>query len=328
MTIPTTRPVTYDTEHSVEIAAPPQRVYELIADVTRWPYVFAPTVHVELLGQHGERQRLRLWALANGEVRSWTSVRELDPHGRRISFRQEVSSAPVAAMGGSWTVLPLPGGGSKVVLRHDFQVVGGAAGEPAEQAEWITQATDRNSHTELAALKRVAELGDAHDLLVLSFSDSVHVRSTAAPVYDFLYRADQWPDRLPHVARLVLDEPATRRESLEAVQSMQMDTRGPDGSVHTTHSVRVCFPHERIVYKQTSTPPVMAAHVGAWTLRQHGPGVRVTAHHTVVIRPERLTELLGPNATVDQARQRIQHALSTNSRTTLHFARQAAEGGD
>jgi len=31
-----------------------------------------------------------------------------------------------------------------------------------------------------------------------------------------------------------------------------MDTVSPNGSAHTTKSYRVCFPHDRIVYKQTT----------------------------------------------------------------------------
>ncbi|MFI7080709.1 aromatase/cyclase [Micromonospora sp. NPDC049903] len=305
-------PTVHTTRHTVDVSAPVDAVYPIIADVTRWPYTFAPTVHVDLIEREADgpqhRERLRLWATANGVVRSWVSRRTLTPAEGRITFRQEVSAAPVASMGGEWRLEPIDGG-TRVVLLHDYSVVD----EDPDAAEWVARAVEHNSTAELAALRAAAE--SAEDGTLLSFADEVYVAAPAQDVYDFLYHADRWRERLPHVARVELteDEPG--------VQILEMDTVAPDDSVHTTRSVRVCFPADRIVYKQTVLPPLLAAHTGTWTLRPDRDGVVATSHHTVVLRPDRVTALLGDSATLADARDLVRRSLGTNSRRTLEQAR-------
>ncbi|MGW0707278.1 aromatase/cyclase [Streptomyces sp. NPDC002643] len=306
------------TRHTIEVAAEPKAVYALIAAAEDWPHVFPPTVHVERLDGDDRSERLRIWAFANGEVRSWTSRRQLDPGALRVTFRQEVSSAPVASMGGEWIIEAAPGG-SSVVLLHDFTVVDD---DPVARA-WVEQAVDTNSGSELAALKTAAESLAAEPGALLSFADHVDIsgpkEELKEQVYDFLWRADLWEERLPHVNRLVLTEPG------EDVQTVEMDTRAADGSVHTTKSVRVGFAPDRLVYKQTEVPPLMAAHTGRWTIEPTPDGVRATSHHTVVLRLDRVRELLGPDATLDSARDLVRGALGRNSTATLTLAKEAAE---
>ncbi|GJF33146.1 actinorhodin polyketide synthase bifunctional cyclase/dehydratase [Kitasatospora sp. NE20-6] len=296
------------------MAAGPRAVYDLVARAEDWPHLFPPTVHVETLDGGVRSERLRIWAFANGEVRTWTSRRTLDPEALRVTFRQEVSSAPVASMGGEWIVEAAPGG-SRVVLLHDFTVVDD---DPADR-EWVERAVDTNSSSELAALKAAAESLAAEPGTLLSFADHVDIAGTPEQVYDFLWQAGRWEERLPHVDRLVLTEPG------ENLQTVEMDTRAADGSVHTTKSVRVGFTPDRLVYKQVQVPPLMAAHTGRWTVRPTGDGVRATSHHTVVLRPERIRELLGPDATLDTARALVRGALGRNSTATLVLAKEAAE---
>jgi ribosome-associated toxin RatA of RatAB toxin-antitoxin module len=314
-TVDTSR--THITTHIITVNAPAPAIYGLISDVTKWPYVFGPTVHVQTMQLDENNERLRLWAFANGEVRTWASRRTLDPDCLRIRFHQVITSPPVESMGGEWVIEPLADGSTRVVLLHDFTVIND---DPDDRA-FITKAVDHNSNAELAALKRAAELGDDFDQLVLTFTDTVTVHAPVDKVYDFLYRADLWPDRLPHVARLELSETTPN------VQSMEMDTKSTDGSIHTTKSVRVCFPNEAIVYKQTGTPEIMAAHTGRWDFKEKGGGVvELSSTHTVVIRPEIIPKVLGPEGTVQLARQKIQHALSTNSMTTMKTAKAYGEG--
>jgi aromatase len=130
-----------------------------------------------------------------------------------------------------------------------------------------------------------------------------------------------WPERVAHVDRLDLteDEPG--------VQVMAMDTRTADGSVHTTESVRVCFPDDlRIVYKQTATPALMAAHTGRWTIvPAEGGGVTATSQHGVVLREEPIQKILGEDADTARARTYVREALGRNSTATLKLAKQFAE---
>jgi aromatase len=304
------------TEHTIEVAAPAAVVYGLVADVTRWPQVFGPTVHVEVLDQDEEHERLQIWATANGEVKSWTSLRQLDPHTQRIVFRQEVSQPPVGAMGGEWRIVPRSAQETTVVLSHDYTAVN----DDPENAAWIARAVDHNSSAELAALKATAERAAGPGDETLDFDDTVEISGSAEDVYDFLYRAQEWPQRLPHVARLDL------RESAPNLQVMEMDTRTGDGAVHTTTSIRVCFPHRTIVYKQTQVPALMTAHTGAWTIEKTQDGVLATSRHTVVLKADAAPKILGAGTTLADARSFVRKALSANSRTTLGYAKAHAEG--
>ncbi|MFE3582136.1 aromatase/cyclase [Streptomyces vinaceus] len=306
------------TVHETEVAAPAGVVYGLIADPVQWPLYFPPNVYVERLEFDGVHERLRMWATANGRVKSWTSRRVLDVAARRIEFRQEVPAAPLSAMTGTWIVEPLGAERSRLVLLHDFSV----AGDRAEDVEWVERATDTNSRAELGNLARLGARWGRLDDLVMSFEDTVRVDAPPELVYAFLERAERWPELLPHVARLELTEP----EELPGVQVMAMDTLTADGSAHTTESVRVCFPAAgRIVYKQTRTPALMSAHTGAWTVTGGAYGSTVTSRHGVVLREEAVAGVLGASADLAAARRYVREALGRNSTATMTYAKQYAE---
>ncbi|MGW6223687.1 aromatase/cyclase [Streptomyces olivaceus] len=302
------------TRHTLTSSAPADVLYALAADVSCWPAVFAPTVYAHHFERSERSERFRLWAEVGGEVKTWVSRRELDPERLRIRFHQERSAAPIASMGGEWIFEPLPGGGTGIVLLHDFTAVGD---DPAT-VDWIHAALDRNSPLELAALARVAELGHPVEDVVFSTSDTVTSPGSAADVYDFVYRSDLWPQRLPHVGRVALTE------EVPGIQHMEMDTVTQDGSAHTTRSVRVCSPGERIVYKQLVPPKLLLGHSGRWEFADTPDGAVVTAEHTVVIDPAAVTEVLGDSATLADAKKYIRAALGGNSRSTLAHARVSA----
>jgi ribosome-associated toxin RatA of RatAB toxin-antitoxin module len=304
------------TEHSITVSVPPQAAFWLISDVRTWPVCFPPTVHAERISGDDSDERIQIWALANGELRTWISRRRQDRGKCRIEFAQEVSQPPVASMTGTWTIEPLNNAESNVVLTHDYSAIG----DDSEDLALIFRAVDKNSRAELAALKKAAEQHAERDDLLLQFSDSELIDGPVAQAYDFVYRCQDWPERLPHVSRIVL------REDVPGLQLMEMDTRAPDGSVHTTSSGRVCFPDSRIVYKQTQVPPILAAHCGEWLFEPTSDGTRVTSRHVVLIKLEAVPELLGPGATVEQAKARVRQALGTNSMTTMRRAKAYVEG--
>jgi aromatase len=315
-----------EVEHHITVATPPAEVYRLIAEVENWPQVFPPTVYAESDELSRGEERIRIWATANGEAKHWTSRRTLDPVGLRIEFGQEISSDPVASMGGTWIIEPLGEEESRVRLLHHYRAVD----DDPEKLSWIDRAVDTNSRSELDALKRNAELlvsaGQAADetgeLLspVLSFEDSVRIDGSVKDVYDFLNEAQLWTDRLPHVTRVRLTE------SVPGLQVLNMDTLTKSGESHTTESIRVCLPHLRIAYKQTTLPPLMLLHTGQWRLSENDDGTTTAvSHHTVVINTERITALLGPEADLARARTFIRDALGNNSRATLALATRFAE---
>jgi aromatase len=202
-----------------------------------------------------------------------------------------------------------------VRLLHDFFA---ASDDPAD-LEWITQAVDRNSMSELQALKTSAELTGADQLI--TFDDTVSVDGSAKDVYDFINEAQLWPRRLPHVAWVSLEE------ETPGLQILDMDTSTKDGSVHTTRSVRVCRPYSSIVYKQIVVPALMTLHTGRWLIEERGgSGVSVTSRHTVRINGARITDVLGPDADMLTAQKFVRNALSANSLTTMRAAKAYAEG--
>ncbi|MFC9932108.1 aromatase/cyclase [Streptomyces sp. NPDC127190] len=306
---------TREVEHEITVSAPADAVYRLIAEVRNWPRIFPPTIYVDHLEQDGATERIRIWATANGEAKNWTSRRVLDPENLRIEFRQEVSTPPVAAMGGTWIIEPLSPAESRVRLLHDYRAID----DDPEGLAWIDEAVDRNSRSELAALKTNVELAHAAEDLTFSFEDTVHIAGAAKDVYDFINEADRWSERLPHVATVRLTE------DTPGLQTLEMDTRAKDGSTHTTKSYRVTFPHQKIAYKQITLPALMTLHTGYWTFAETDDGVAASSQHTVTINTANIEKILGPDATVETAKTFVQDALSTNSRATLGHAKAYAE---
>jgi aromatase len=300
--------------HTIRVAAHPRRVYQLIADVNRWPQIFDPTVTVEHLGFDGSCERVRVWEFVGGEVRSFGSHRELNPHRMQVRFRQVDPQHPVASMGGLWLVMP-KGTGSLVALDHHYRVVD----DDPVNAAWLAEAVDRNGSAVLAALRATAELDGELDQLWLSCEESVDVDGDARDVYDFLARAQDWPQRLPHVDRLRL------HEADPGIQHLDTDTRLPNGTVHTTSSIRVCFPETHIVFKQTRPPAIMRALTGTYTVTRLPTGARATARHTVLLRRETVAGILGRESTVDEARAAVREVLHNLSLATLSRAKEFAE---
>lgn len=304
-----------EVEHDITIDAPADAVYRLIAEVENWPRIFPPTIYVDHVERGEREERIEIWATANGEAKNWTSRRTLDPDKSRITFRQEVSTPPVAAMGGTWIVEPLSGASSRVRLLHDYRAVD----DDPEGLRWIDEAVDRNSRSELAALKSNIELAHASEESTFSFEDTVLIAGSGKDAYDFINEAGLWVERLPHVASVRFTE------DTPGLQVLEMDTRAKDGSTHTTKSYRVAFPHQKIAYKQVTLPALMTLHTGLWTFTEQDGGIAATSQHTVVLNTDNIARILGAEATVADAREYVRSALSTNSRATLGHAKDYAE---
>ncbi|OON82584.1 aromatase/cyclase [Streptomyces tsukubensis] len=304
--------------HSIEIEAPPRAVYDLVADAGRWPVVFGPTVHVDVTEHSLGEERFNIWAMAKGEVANWSSRRTLDAAHLTIDFRQERSVAPIASMGGRWEFAaagPESGGGAgtEVLLRHDFTL----ERESPESLQWIMGVLDQNSGAELRALKSVAELGASADELIFSFEETVSYQGELEPAYRFVYDCAAWPRRLPHVAAVELVE------ETPGIQHMKMETVAADGTAHSTASVRVCTPSERIVYKQTELPKALLGHSGTWRFTEQAGGkCSVTSQHLVMLDPREVAP-----ADLAAFREQVAASLARNSRTTLEAACEAATRG-
>lgn len=304
------------TSHAVEVNAPAGAVYGLLADTTLWPLLSPSSIHVERLDSDGSRDRFCTWATTDGNLRSWLSHRTLDAPGLRIDFRHEVPAVPLAAMGGSWIVEPRGTGRSRLTLLHHFAIAGD---RPADRA-WTREAVDSDSRAELARLKEAAERWTRLDGLLLSFEDSVRVDGPVEGVQEFLWEAAAWPERIPRIRR------ADVTENEPGVQLLNVDAVSADGTVHTTESVRLCFPHAgRIVHKQVTPQALLAAHTGEWSLVPDGTGVTVVSRHSVLLREEAAEQVLGPGADLARARAHVRETFGRDSGATLALAKRYAE---
>src|SRR5262249_9834981 len=157
-----------------------------------------------------------------------------------------------------------------VEVRHDIEATG--------EADLLAGETDRSGQAQLDSLSETAEnyrdLGER----VISFEDSLFIGGDTADVYAFLYQADKWPPPVNHASRIDMTE------NVPNVQFFDMDAATPDGVPHTTRSVRLCFPHHLIVYKQTKLPALLDAHTGHWELTATPEGTLASARHTATIK--------------------------------------------
>ncbi|WP_040810701.1 aromatase/cyclase [Nocardia concava] len=305
----------YHTEHSITIAAPAEVVHRALRAVADWPNVFPPTIHAEVIEQDAAGDHIRLWATANESLKTWTSRRSFE--GRRISFRQVVSAPPVASMSGVWEVEEIDASRSRVVLSHSFSPDGSAGAR-----EWIEAAIETNSTRELESLKSAAEALSRQPEAHFTFEDSLWIDAEPSRVREFIDRADLWAERLAHVDAVTLTEPVPGH------QFLSLDTRTPDGDVHTTASWRVALESGDIVYKQTRLPGLLSLHRGRWSFAPSDGGTLATSEHTVTLITEAIPAILGADKTLADAREFIRNALGRNSSATLEYAKEWAEKAD
>lgn len=132
----------------VEIGAPPDVVWEVLADVEKWPEWTASMTRVELLDDRpfgkGSRARIKQPKLP---AATWR-VTAFEP-GKGFTWE---SNSPGATMIAAHTVEPLDGGGSLVVLAVEPQ--GLLAGIVGQVGKGLIQ---RYVEMEAAGLKRRSE---------------------------------------------------------------------------------------------------------------------------------------------------------------------------
>ncbi|MFD8620268.1 aromatase/cyclase [Streptomyces sp. DSS69] len=302
--------------HRVTVRAAAPLCFGLMADLDHWPQHFGPAVHAEVLEpDEGDGDLIRRWALTGGTgVHVWDARRRLDRNGLRIVFDQVEPQAPLTGMRAVWSFEADGEGITTVGVTHEFTVTG----DDPEAVRRTTDDVNARTPDQLDSLRDLAERWDEVEPLVISFEDPLFIGGRLEDVYEFLYAADAWPERVPHVEKLEMTE------DTPGIQFFDMHTHTPDGRDHTTRSVRVCLPSHKIVYKQISLPALLDGHTGHWVFTETPEGVIAHARHTATIKPSALP-LLGEGTTVADARKYLRRVLSTNSLQTLRYAKQFAE---
>ncbi|MET9297425.1 aromatase/cyclase [Streptomyces sp. NPDC003077] len=308
---------THLVRHTVTVKAPAERCYALVADLDAWPQHFGPAVHAEVLRRDEDGAELvRRWALTGDDtVHVWDAWRRLAPDAGRITLDQVEPGAPLASMRATWTCSSAGASTTEVVVSHEFTLRDDA---PDDAVRTLTEELDGRTPGQLASLRETAETWEDLEPRVISFEDPLFIGGRLEDVYEFLYAAGKWPERVPHVTGLKLTE------DVPGIQFFDMHTHTPDGREHTTRSVRICLPPNKIVYKQIALPALLDAHTGHWVFVQTPEGVVAHARHTATIKPSALP-LLGEGTTVADARKYLRRVLSTNSLQTLRHAQRFAE---
>lgn len=304
----------YSVRDEVLVAAPAERVRTLVDDVVGWTQLHTPAVHAEILEDDGDERLVRHWAVTGRDsVRTWTARRTTAADGSRISFVHEEPEAPFASLEGAWTFQERDGK-TLVEMRHDFTVTDGREA----LAEELSAKLRAGSRDYLETLSHAAGNHEELDRLIISFTDSLFIAGDIKDAYDYLWEADKWEERIPHIAELTLEQPAP------GVQFFDMLTSTPDGSSHRTRSVRVTVEPDIIVYKQTELPALLDGHTGHWRFTQTPEGVIAEARHTATVKPSAL-HILGEGTTVLDARAYLRRVLSANSVSNLRLAKTYAE---
>ncbi|WP_407564770.1 aromatase/cyclase [Streptomyces sp. 184] len=308
---------THHVRHTTTVAAPPTVAYGLLADAPGWPRLFPSVVHVEQAPAGPGEDTLRLWTTAHGRVANGGVRRRLDPDALTVGFRHIAPHSPVAVKGGTWRIRPAGDGGCEVVLDQAYAAVD----DDPEQLAWIRAAAEADAKTDLENLKQAAEQADRIGEVLVTFTDELEIAAGPAKVHEFLWRAEAWRE-LPHVVRVELTDISPRTQILE------METRIPDGSRHTTESVRVSLGPKRIVYKHIRRPALIAAHTAEWELTETPDGVRAVNRQTIVLQPAAVADFLGPGAPLAEARAFVRRVLGTINQAAMRYTKAVVEQED
>jgi C7-C12 aromatase (ARO/CYC) len=302
-------------EDQVVVKAPVDVVRRLVMDVAGWPQLHRPAVHAEHLDHNDDGDLIQHWSTVDHDtVYTWRERRQLHDGGARLSFVHEPAEPPFADLRGEWTFEPTADGAVTVRMCQRFALLEPSEAETTRQRERLRAINQEYLET----LRYAAENHQELQRLTISFEDPLFVAGSIEDAYAYLYEADKWPERIPHVKALTLAEKTPN------IQFFDMDTVTPDGSAHTTRSVRICLPNNKIVYKQTEPPKALDAHTGHWLFTPTPEGVIASARHTATIRPEGL-DVLGPGTTVEDARRWLRRVLSANSMGNLRLTKEYAE---
>jgi C7-C12 aromatase (ARO/CYC) len=309
----------HETAETVEVPASADAVFTMIEDVRRWPQLFTSLVHTSVEPAEpgsGATDVVRCWGVrGHAAVRAWSAQRWIDRAELTIDFDNTPPPPGVTAQRGRWTVTPTGPQSCTVTLGHDFTL---AADADQAMAARIAEQFAAHSRSQLDELAAAATRGQEREELIVSWEETLTTSGATEDAWAVLYECGKWPERIPHVSRLDLTEPSPD------VQFFDMYTATPDGRTHTSRSVRICLPHDLIVYKQVTTPPQLEAHTGHWRFTRLPDGtLEMGARHTVTIKRDAVSGLA--DGTVAGARAYAREMLGKNSMKNLLIAKKYAE---
>lgn len=142
----------WTTRQTIKVAAPPKRVYALLAGIEGWPSLFDSIAAVEQLGPNRDTARFRIVETTGN---TWISTREANPKKLTVRYRRTNPPPPLESMAGLWRV-ETKVTGVVVALDHYFRVFDDSAETAAAAAEQIAA----RGTAMLTSLQRVADATD------------------------------------------------------------------------------------------------------------------------------------------------------------------------
>lgn len=100
------------------IAQPPERLFELVNDVERYPQMYPWCSRVEILERGENMLAARLHVRSAGIEFSFATRNTLEPPHR---MRMQMIEGPLKRLDGDWTFEPYGDGGCRVDLHLDFE---------------------------------------------------------------------------------------------------------------------------------------------------------------------------------------------------------------
>lgn len=141
------------TDNTVTIAAPVERVWAVTNDVETWPELFAEYESTEVLSRDGDTIEFRLTTRPDeqGRVWSWVSRRTPDAATRTVRAYR-VETGPFKYMRLHWTYADT-GSGTEMRWVQEFEMRDDAPFDDAAMVERLDRATKAN----MANIKKVIE---------------------------------------------------------------------------------------------------------------------------------------------------------------------------
>lgn len=104
------------TENSIWIAASPERVFALAADIASWPALLPHYRWVKIIEEQPNERLVEMAARRSGIPVKWTSVQRLYPEAGRITYRH--LRGLTVGMDVEWQVIAQAGGAAAVIIHE------------------------------------------------------------------------------------------------------------------------------------------------------------------------------------------------------------------
>ena len=302
------------TMHSIEIDTEIEKVYNVCANVLKWPEYFPPCKKAKIITENGNQQLIEITAKSNEEEFTWQSERILYPKNYRIEFHQSTPGPLVKYMQGIWHVFKL-NRGVLLSLQHTFEVKDNVENlinnvqNKEDALQFMHQSIDSNTKQELGAIKKLLE-NDGLRNLEAKFTAEIDIKATAEQVFNLLYNIKDWPNILPHCEKItVLYEDGCNQE-------FEMTVVNAEGKSEVMRSIRHGYVNTMIEYFQPSPPPVLKQHAGKWTINETESGIHLEAWHSITLCEDGVRNVWGEIGS-EKALHRVVQAITKNSMATM-----------